>query len=230
MEIIDSYPIANRNIGYALNNTYTKYGQAFTGKAGNLSASVWWGYKVGSPTGNMYAKLYAATGTFGTDAKPTGAALATSDAIDVSTLSGPMYALMRFYFHGSDEYFFTEGTKYIMTIEYDNGDASNRVIVGADSSSPTHSGNWSYYAGGAWGASNTNDFIFYNYIFDQGVRIRIAGSTQRIKTEQLTAAHKVRIDVNGTVYGIPLVATGDATASPFRIYNGSAVKALVKVA
>lgn len=42
------------------------------------------------------------------------------------------------------------------------------------------------------------------------------------------SSHKVRI-YKGAVYGVPLVATADANASPVRIYDGAAVKALKKV-
>lgn len=44
-------------------------------------------YKYNSPTGNLYAKIYAATGTVGTNAKPTGSALATSGSYSISSLS-----------------------------------------------------------------------------------------------------------------------------------------------
>jgi hypothetical protein len=50
-----------------------------------------------------------------------------------------------------------------------------------------------------------------------------------IGVETLESSHKLRVNKAGTIYGIPLLATDDSNATPVRIFDGSAVKALPKV-
>jgi len=88
--------------------------------------------KSGSPTGSAYAKLYSiGTGTYGTDAKPTsGTAIATSDALDVSTLvdwTGKQ--LYEVTFSGANQYSLQANTAYGIALEYEGGDDSNRVFI-----------------------------------------------------------------------------------------------------
>jgi len=52
--------------------------------------------------------------------------------------------------------------------------------------------------------------------------------SDHIVGETLDATHKVRFNKNGTIIGLPLVATDNALASKVRIYDGAAVKSLVK--
>jgi hypothetical protein len=72
----------------------------------------------------------------------------------------------------------------------------------------------------AWGPANYMDI---------GIRIRKSSQTIKIGVKGLEASHKLRIRKGGTTYGIPLLSTGDGDASPIRIYDGSAIKALPKV-
>lgn len=121
--------------------------------------------KTGSPTGTMYAKVYAITGTYGTDATPTGAALATSDGVDVASLT-TSYNLITFTFSGANRITLTADTYYAVIVEYAGGDSSNYLRVGADNSSPSHDGNrigWSN-SSSTWSASSTTDVCFYVYI------------------------------------------------------------------
>jgi hypothetical protein len=113
--------------------------------------------KSGSPTGNAYVKLYAHTGTYGTSSKPTGAAVATSDALDVATLStSEDYIDISF----SDEYIMSN-KKYCIVFSYDGGDASNyvKLYIKTDGS---HGGNAFYSSDG--GANYTayadDDLVF----------------------------------------------------------------------
>ena len=66
-----------------------------------------------------------------------------------------------------------------------------------------------------------------NYI-DIGLRLREDTGTVTIGTVTLDG-HKLRIRKDDTIYGIPLLDTGDGDASGFRIYDGSSVKALPAV-
>jgi hypothetical protein len=65
---------------------------------------------------------------------------------------------------------------------------------------------------------------------DIGIRIKDDSATiHQIGVDTLTTSHKLRIRKGSTTHGIPLVATTDANATPFYIYDGTSVKALPKV-
>jgi PKD repeat protein len=156
---IDSYSETNRDNYGQLDANMRGWGQAFTGNGASVTSAKFYLQKSGSPTGSAYAKIYAITGTFGSTAKPTGAALATSDAVTVSTIP-TSYGLVQFNF--STPYKTTNGTRYIITVEYTGGSSANFIRVGADGSSPTHAGNLSYNWSGTWSPLNY-DLSFYVY-------------------------------------------------------------------
>jgi len=134
-------------------------GQVFTpSQTTTLDSAKFYLSKVGSPTGNGVAKIYAISGTPGTNAIPTGSALATSDSFNVASLTGSNQ-MITFNFSGTNRITLTSGTWYAVTFEYTNGNGSNYVSIGADNTSPTHAGNEFYYDSG-WGADNTWDEIF----------------------------------------------------------------------
>lgn len=118
--------------------------------------------KLGSPTGNATAKIYAHTGTFGTDGVPTGAALATSNNLDVSTLS-TSFAVIELIFPTPPS--ITSGTKYCLSVAYTGGDSGNHVRIGADASSPSHAGN-SILGAPSWVGDSGVDICFYVYAPD----------------------------------------------------------------
>lgn len=160
---IDSFSEANLDNDFSLGagKNNKELSQAITiGTSYNLASAKFYLKKFGSPTGNIVAKLYAVTGTVGTNAVPTGSALVTSDPIDISTLS-TSYALSTFTFSGYD---LTSGD-YAITIEYNGGDATNYLLVGTKSfgTGSEHAGNM-----GARNTSTSNwsnvsgaDLIFY---------------------------------------------------------------------
>lgn len=84
--------------------------------------------KVGSPTGNATMSLYAITGTPGSSALPTGPALATSGTLDVSTLTTTP-TQHTFSFTSTNRVSMTNGTTYILTLDYNGGNGSNEVSV-----------------------------------------------------------------------------------------------------
>jgi hypothetical protein len=62
-----------------------------------------------------------------------------------------------------------------------------------------------------------------------GIQVKTGAGIISIGIEVLSG-HKVRISApDGITYGIPLLATNDPDASPVRVWDGSAVKALPKV-
>lgn len=160
---IDHYSETNQSAGTSLQDTagmdVSGVGQSFTGNGYPIVSCAFYLKATGSPTGNAVAKIYAHTGTFGTSSAPTGTALATSDPLDVSTLTGS-YVLTRFSFPTAQQITLVDGTNYVVTIEYSAGSGGNTVEVGSDSSSPSHDGNGTKYFSSLWN-TDTVDYCFY---------------------------------------------------------------------
>lgn len=116
--------------------------------------------KVGSPTGNLVAKLYAHSGTFGTSSIPTGAALATSVNIDVSKLI-TTYKEIEIAF--ATQYEMAASTNYCIAFEYtgSTSDANHVEIEGA--AAGTHGGNLATLVTTVWTASAGADLWFAVY-------------------------------------------------------------------
>lgn len=192
--IADSYSESNASAYTHLSGpgSNIKSGQSVTGDGRVLNNAVFYIKKVGSPTGYVYAKIYAHTGTFGTSSKPTGAALAVSDGIDASTLDTD-YALVTFAFNGANKITLVNGTKYVVTIEYDNGIYNvDWIHCGNDYTSPTHDGNISFYVD-EWVAYSDYDLCFYVYTSAQIWQI-IYTDTQQVK----------QITVSGSRFNYPV--------------------------
>lgn len=149
------------------NGGETHVGQTFTNSTTKILDSCKFHLSLwsGSPTGNMYAKLYNITGTYGTTAIPTGSALATSDAVSVSSadLSIAVPKFVEFTFSGANKIQLSDGY-YAICLNYSGGDSSNRIAISADITSPSHSGNGVKESGGTWTSRSTyEDTIFYVY-------------------------------------------------------------------
>lgn len=142
--LIDSYALSNQDGMFAIGASSSNpsvVGQSFTGNGGIINSATVMLSKTGSPTGNAVAKIYAHSGTFGTSSVPTGAALATSDTIDVSTLTTTILP-RTFSFSGANQITVTNTTKYCLSIEYtSDGGGANYISAGTDGSSPSHAGN-----------------------------------------------------------------------------------------
>lgn len=167
--LLDSYSESNQDSNYFLGqdfigpNKVISAAQSFTCPSTiPLYSAKFYLKKTGLPTGNAVAKLYNITGTSGVNATPTGAAIATSDNLDVSTLTGSK-ALVQLLFTGANAIALSASTNYAIAFEYSNGDASNYVEVGTDTSSPTHAGNNSFFYTIAWADDASTDTIFYVY-------------------------------------------------------------------
>lgn len=173
--VFDSYPESNYSgSGYPYQNFY--YGQSFqpstTDILSNCQFYIQW---ADNPlTGNIYAVIYNATGTHGTNAKPTGSPIATSDLVDASTVGGTM-SLMSFNF--SNRIQLDSGSTYIVMLHHD-GDVTHRIFIGVDATSPTHGGNYSYGNGTTWTSGTTSDIIFYvNYISNPAITLDLTALT-----------------------------------------------------
>ena len=144
--------------------------QSFTGDGGEIDSVSAFIYKNGSPTGNIVAKLYEHSGTYGTSSVPTGAALATSGVIDVSTLTTDPTGSPPEKFSFSTPYQTVAGTKYCLVLEYPDGTADDRVRwMGAASS---HDGNEASYTSSTWTANSTFDSGFY--VFNESIITEIS--------------------------------------------------------
>jgi hypothetical protein len=172
--LLSSYPISNQNSTRVVSGNagyYQGTAQSIAAPAtGTLDKLQWQLRKIGTPTGNATAKIYAHSGTFGTSSAPTGTALATSATLDVSTLTGTL-TVKDFVFSGGDKITLTSGTNYVATIEYSGGDASNYIEVGIDTTTPTATGNISDLFTGSWVTASTIDAIYYLYVDANGAML-----------------------------------------------------------
>lgn len=227
----DSYPNTNRGSSPTTigNGTTDGAGQSFTGNGGTLLSTRLMLVKVGSPTGNIVSKVYAHSGTFGTSSIPTGTALATSNAIDVSTLpivfspAGLSLIANNFVdFEFTDELVLVNGTKYVVTVEYSAGDGSNNVLVANDATSPTHGGNFSTLASSTWTPVSGTDMIFY---VGTGTLVEVNGingsnPSTKVNTGSLSGATAISvpvpIEINGVTDGAQcsIVATSGGPETP----------------
>lgn len=160
LTLVDKYDASNYNAYTSLYGASGKVGQSFAvPKKGVLvgGASLMVG-TVGSPTGNLYVRIFAHSGTFGESSVPTGSAL-VSFAVDVTTLNNPA-AIMTMLSDGVSSLSLTRGGNYVLTLEYTGGDSSNYVRYAYDSSSPTHAGNFCSFNGSAWAADTAKDLVF----------------------------------------------------------------------
>jgi len=171
--LIDSYSEVNQDYLFYLYALHPSSGgfdsaisQSFTcGQTINIYSAKFYLKKKGSPIGNGHAVLYAMTGTYGTNGRPTGSALATSDDFDVSGLTTSL-ALYTFKFTGDERYEMQADTKYCIVFENPTTGTisfTDCTVVGADASSPSHSGNYGYFRSNVWGGSSGADICFYVY-------------------------------------------------------------------
>lgn len=162
--LVDSYSESNRsNSDNLTNNTSVwKGGQSFTAIAGKLSSCKFYLQKVGLPTGNAVAELYAHSGTYGTSSVGTGSVLATSGTYNIEGLT-TSWQLITFTFTGANQVTLINGTYYVLVLSYSSGDGTKYVQIGLDNTSPGHGGNYIEYTATTWSALNTNDTCFYVY-------------------------------------------------------------------
>lgn len=87
--VVDEYAIANRNTSVSFSATRTAVAQSFKPDNGPLIAEsiVFSLSPNGSPTGDMFARFWSHTGTYGTSSVPTGGPLASSQPVAASGLA-----------------------------------------------------------------------------------------------------------------------------------------------
>lgn len=198
----------NYNLG---NGTITGQGQSFANgaKAAYLTRAFFKLKKTGSPTGNLVAKLYAHTGTFGTSGTPTGAALATSVNVDVSKLT-TSYQVVEIGFN--TQYEMAASTNYFIAVEYSGGDGSNNIQV-EGAASGTHAGNRADNTG-AWAASAGSDL---NFQVDSSPKLYgLTGEVFRGITHEITTDTPT-----GTFSAVEAVSWSGGTGQLLAVNNAS---------
>lgn len=163
--IIDSYSEINQDSDVILYRQDEKNGQSFEGDGKILDSVKFYIKKVGSPSFDFHADIYAHTGTYGTSSEGTGSPLATSDNVNASSIS-TSYSLITFEFTGANKIVLTNGTKYVVVADHPSStDYTNRLVFGYDGSSPSHGGNLTFYDPdyADWFYNNARDICFYVY-------------------------------------------------------------------
>lgn len=157
--LLDSYSEANADSEFLMGNSVTTVAQSITGNGGVLD-SVKFYIRQGTSlagTGALVVTVHAHTGTYGTSSAPTGVALATSTRIDITKIP-VSNQLVTFSFVGSNRITLTNGTNYVLALNF--GEGTTRLAVRYDASSPTHGGN-AY--NDSLGAISSADLCFYLY-------------------------------------------------------------------
>lgn len=134
---------------------------------------------------DIAAKIYACTGTPGTDGEPTGAALATSDSIQYTGDQAAAWVEFTF----STPYTLLANTDYCIVLECVAVD--NYILnidVSYDNTSPSHSGNYCDYISGSGGYEAGYDLNFYIYYGDGWSR-KICGVSSPGKVNGAAAVH-----------------------------------------
>jgi hypothetical protein len=164
-------------------------GQSFTGNGQAASSVTVKLEKTGAPTGLIYARIYAHSGTFGTSSIPTGSPIA-SGSIDCSAIG--VVADKEIYF--TTQPVLQDGVRYVLAIEYSGGSSGNTINIGLRSSSPTHPGNYSDSSDlSTWYPSSTMDLYFI--LESPMVRLMAGEADINVSTGPTTAI----IDQNTTV-------------------------------
>lgn len=162
--IVDSYSETNQDSGRDLfSGSTVRCGQSFTPSfTGRLELAKFYLKKTGSPTGNINSRIYVMmTNLGGNDDVPLNTSgINSSLSVSASSLT-TSYQLINFNYSEDDKFILVKGINFIVSVEYNGGDASNFVTVGYDASSPTHTGNQVIFTS-SWSATAV-DTCFYLY-------------------------------------------------------------------
>lgn len=157
--VVDLFGVENWQYSFYLRAIdYAGYFQSITGDGSQLYSAKFYLNKVGSPGGNLIAKLYEHSGSWGVDGKPSGAALIVSSPVLADSISATK-TLYEFFFPSG--FTLANGTHYCITLEADGGDNSNYIEFGLKYSA-SHPGTAGYKQSGIWNVYSA-DCIFYLY-------------------------------------------------------------------
>ena len=163
--LLDSFTTTGSAYNIPFANDYPRNGQTFACNASNKLTQITVNMKkTNSPTGNIYAYLYAMTGSYGSTGIPTGTYLAKSDPLNVATLSTSTSAT-NFTFSGVNQYYMTAGSKYVLIVSGEGASSLPDIYIMSNSLADTHAGNFVYYETStpAWWPGDSEDLLFWAY-------------------------------------------------------------------
>lgn len=146
-----------------LTNNHAYQGQVFTADGSTITTIQLQLRKWNNPAANFAVKIETITGTYGTDGKPSGSLIGTSDSVAASTLT-TSYNMINFTF--STPVSTLANTKYALylyPVDATTLDGTNAISIGYDASSPLHSGNYFEWTGTTWYTAASVDLIFAVY-------------------------------------------------------------------
>lgn len=186
--LLDSFTEGYRDGAQELSSSYdVGCGVTFYATASSNIYSAWfYSYKVNSPTGTAYAKLYSVSGTTtpGVDGKP-GTLLQTSSGLDVTTLSPDWPgAWVEWRFAPTGSGYMNAGTRYFISLEYSGGGAAY-IVQGHDLTSPPRpSDNYADTSNGVdWYASTARYAMFKVYGDPAVMGVDITSSNPAVLTK-----------------------------------------------
>ena len=157
--LIDSYSFSNySNSDGGTNGSVLSWGEALTLSSSIISKICFYLRDTGgaSSDGTLYARIYNATGTVGSNAVPTGSYIAESNPVDSINVDG-IYRKIDFTF--ATPVSLTAGD-YCIAVVWSGAIGQS---IALDNTSPTHLGNAFRQNGGSWVALGSIDVIFELY-------------------------------------------------------------------
>lgn len=118
------------------------------------------------------------------------------------------------------------GTEYVGGVGGSGG--GNGGSGGAGEEGADASGNGGSGGTGATGAAGSIIWTFRAAYDDSGIRYCRNSAAVAIACEDLKSTHKLRFRKGSVIVGLPLVNVGDENASPWRIHDGTGIKAVAR--
>lgn len=172
--IIDSYGTANRDGIMSMDTIDRFIGQAFTmgGTGRDICKAQFYLNLHDLNSGEYYtveSRIYACSGTVGSNGVPTGTALATSNSVTITQGDTGWNSWIVYDFTFSTPYTLSASTDYCVLCYVTVANISHIVddIEMGYNVSGSHSGNLCFNHNGSVGSSSTGDAIFYMY-YDAG--------------------------------------------------------------
>lgn len=188
-QVIDSYD-GDKNATYPIEASNKYCGQAFTmGGTGRTicGAKFYLDNNASGPNITVEARIYACTGTVGTNGQITGAALATSTSQSFNTVQGAAWVEFTFL----TPYALSANTDYCLVLYCSARTSPAQIDVWSDASSPSHGGNFCFLGGtnNGW----DNNFYAYSEPFSDWTGI-ILGVTNPAKVNEIAKANISKIN------------------------------------
>ena len=167
--IIDNYSFSNQNAVTAIstNDAQNGIGTSFSVTTSDtLDRVIFNCSRDLLAVGNAYAKIYELTGTIGTNALPTGSAIATSNIVNVTNIPvSPTYAQTVFMFSNSEKIVLQDNHNYFLTIECTISSGNNKsLLVGIDTNTGNVGQNAAYLNSSfVWKDASSFDIPFVVY-------------------------------------------------------------------